>query len=370
MKRTYLIGLLLVMTIICLSQALSKGTGKKKKDNQYYFGVSLPNLDSIDKDKFLKGEELFRHLFVLNNRHAEFNALSCVSCHNTPIAGGSGIYPNTFVPFYSNNDSLETIFHRFSLQDNKTKENPLPRNYALRKTPSLFGLGLLEQMDLQIMLANDDPLDLNNDGVSGRIRYIDKERRQIGRFGWKASVSSIGDFVNMAFESELGLSSKEHYESINGFSYKEVSSLVTLYMEYLSPPYDVRDSTNYHSSGLKIFTQIGCSKCHLDYAETKSPDKILNNISFRPFTDLLLHDMIRDFPVCHTGDTNSLQYEYRTPSLWGLNSTGPPYMHDGSASSIEEAINLHNGEGATAKNLFGKLNERDLHYLMMFLKDL
>ncbi|HEY2156750.1 MAG TPA: di-heme oxidoredictase family protein [Isosphaeraceae bacterium] len=35
--------------------------------------------------------------------------------------------------------------------------------------------------------------------------------------------------------------------------------------------------------------------------------------------------------------------EWRTPSLWGLRDTGP-YLHDGRARTVEEAVALHGGE--------------------------
>ena len=40
--------------------------------------------------------------------------------------------------------------------------------------------------------------------------------------------------------------------------------------------------------------------------------------------------------------------EWRTPPLWGMRDSAP-YMHDGRAATISQAITLHAGEGATAR---------------------
>ena len=40
--------------------------------------------------------------------------------------------------------------------------------------------------------------------------------------------------------------------------------------------------------------------------------------------------------------------EWRTPPLWGLRDSAP-YLHDGRATSVEEAILVHGGEGSASR---------------------
>jgi cytochrome c peroxidase len=61
--------------------------------------------------------------------------------------------------------------------------------------------------------------------------------------------------------------------------------------------------------------------------------------------------------------------EWRTPSLWGLRDSAP-YLHDGRAVTIEDAINQHDGAAALAARAFEKLTPAERTQLDMFLKSL
>jgi CxxC motif-containing protein (DUF1111 family) len=62
--------------------------------------------------------------------------------------------------------------------------------------------------------------------------------------------------------------------------------------------------------------------------------------------------------------------QLRTAPLWGLNSFGPPYMHDACAQSISEAIACHAGEASSAASRFAALSPKDREALIRFLSDL
>jgi di-heme oxidoreductase (putative peroxidase) len=53
----------------------------------------------------------------------------------------------------------------------------------------------------------------------------------------------------------------------------------------------------------------------------------------KAYTDLLLHEM-GSAPRTGEGDSRN---EFRTSALWGVIATGP-YLHDGSAATLEQAI--------------------------------
>lgn len=58
-----------------------------------------------------------------------------------------------------------------------------------------------------------------------------------------------------------------------------------------------------------------------------------------------------------------------TKELWGLANTGP-YLHDGRATTIEEAIIEHGGEARASRRNFSDLNDADQNDLLAFLNNL
>ncbi len=61
--------------------------------------------------------------------------------------------------------------------------------------------------------------------------------------------------------------------------------------------------------------------------------------------------------------------EWRTPPLWGLRDSAP-YLHDGRAATIEQAIALHGGEGQKTAERFFALSQDERLHVMTFLKSL
>ena len=65
----------------------------------------------------------------------------------------------------------------------------------------------------------------------------------------------------------------------------------------------------------------------------------------------------------------TLMREWRTPPLWGLADSGP-YLHDGRAATIDEAIRWHDGEAKEAAEKYGAMAEVNRQKLLMFLETL
>lgn len=63
---------------------------------------------------------------------------------------------------------------------------------------------------------------------------------------------------------------------------------------------------------------------------------------------------------------DELQREWRTPPLWGIADTAP-YLHDGRASTLEEAIRWHGGEAGSSRDKFESLSESEKTNLLAFL---
>jgi CxxC motif-containing protein (DUF1111 family) len=239
---------------------------------------------------------------------------------------------------------------------------------SYRKTPPLFGLGLLEAIPEERIRKAADPNDTDCDGISGRVVELPKG---IGRFGWKATQTSIDDFVAAAFVTELGLTSKRVlYDKMamsSKVSERQIGQVAD-YIRFLSPPPPGKFG-DFSKPGSEVFARIGCNKCHTAGHRTKSETRELDGMSVRAYTDLLVHDMgtnLADIP-----EANGIKAsEFRTPPLWGVGSTGPPYLHDGRALSLVEAILAHGGEGASASREFKLLSNENKEELVRFLKSL
>ena len=61
--------------------------------------------------------------------------------------------------------------------------------------------------------------------------------------------------------------------------------------------------------------------------------------------------------------------EWRTPPLWGLRDSAP-YLHDGRAATVDQAIALHGGQGAAAAQRYAQLSARRKRQLDAFLLSL
>ena len=66
---------------------------------------------------------------------------------------------------------------------------------------------------------------------------------------------------------------------------------------------------------------------------------------------------------------DTLQREWRTPPLWGV-ADSAPYLHDGRAETLEEAVLWHGGEATASRNRFYDLSRADKDRLLAFLSSL
>ena len=65
----------------------------------------------------------------------------------------------------------------------------------------------------------------------------------------------------------------------------------------------------------------------------------------------------------------NVSQEWRTAPLWGLRDSAP-YLHDGRAATVEEAIKLHGGEGRSSLRRYERLDEEERHAVIAFLDTL
>jgi len=159
-------------------------------------------------------------------------------------------------------------------------------------------------------------------------------------------------------------------------------------MDPLTP--DARD-------GSRLFSQIGCSDCHRPFLMTRSreltyslpevPEDPSANVFYRAdlseeptgftaapggglivplFADLKRHDMGEELAESFGSPHDA---HFTTARLWGVADTAP-YMHDGRALTIGEAILMHGGEAESVRDNYAALTDGDKRKLLTFLHSL
>lgn len=279
----------------------------------------------------------------------------------------------------------------------------------------VFGLGLLEAIPEDAILALADAADADGDGISGKPNYVfdpvkfmqgDPQPLSLGRFGWKANTPSVAAQGAGAYRGDMGVTNYLFpEESILGTALHDtylignptddgqmgaevdeaVVKAVMFYASTLAVPArrNVDDAAVLHGAGL--FEQIGCVACHHPAFTTAAHPGIwgpggvvtipeVENQTIYPFTDMLLHDM-GDGLADGRPDFLASGREWKTRPLWGIGLTQTVnllagYLHDGRARTLEEAILWHGGEAEAAKEVFRNLPGVDRDALIAFLRSL
>ena len=94
----------------------------------------------------------------------------------------------------------------------------------------------------------------------------------------------------------------------------------------------------------------------------------LGNKIIHPYSDFLLHDVGVPDTIVQNGGENTYN-KVRTTPLWGLR-THTQFMHDGQSTTIENAIQRHQGQAAGSSAAFNSLSSQDKQELLTFLNSL
>ena len=336
----------------------------------------------------------------------EFNAKSCAACHHDPVLGGAGgnefnvtrvshRAQDRYRPGGSRRSSLaQAQVHQDERKSPRASAQPddgePARTTSARsagtslQTPSILGLGLIDSIPAQEILRRADPEDSDGDGVRGVASWVTLPTKrgdmscrgpELGRFGWKAEVPRLADFVCLALGGETGITIPDQGRGFGlGSDADEARDPeldqaglydLVLYMKNLAPPARKGGSQSVAvQTGRQLFELIGCAACHVP---------ALRGAGGRPvelYSDLLLHEVL--------GLSDAEQREeqsqgepagVRTPPLWGVSETAP-YLHDGRAATLSEAVLAHDLEAAPARERFAGLLEFDQRALLAFLEDL
>lgn len=358
----------------------------------------LEDLTAEQRRTFLKGDVAFGEIFTSETGLGPiFVGNSCASCH---AGDGKG---TQFVQFtrFGQSDTTGNPFigkggpqlqHK-AIPGYQPESLPLGVPQTVLIAPAVTGLGFLDAVSDQDLIDMEDPNDLDGDGVSGRVHWntipefvtqrpnsVSNNGRYITRFGKKGAAYDLLQQSVGAYNEDMGISST--YEPIDPYSHLPVDPEVSentindlvFYLKTLKTPIPREEADN--EFGKELFSQVKCNSCHTPTLTTgESTIDALANKTFHPYTDLLLHDMGPGLDDGYT-EGKALTSEWKTPALWGLglskDAQGGNYilLHDGRASSIEQAILLHGGEAENSKQAYSQLSSSEKTALIQFLESL
>jgi CxxC motif-containing protein (DUF1111 family) len=270
--------------------------------------------------------------------------------------------------------------------------------FSARVAPPMIGLGLLEAIPEEAILANAAAQTKEKNGIHGRPNQVWDDALQktvMGRFGWKAGQPNLNQQNVHAFSGDMGLTTSLRpfddctdaqtacKQAPNGNGPEgepEVSDnilrLVLFYSRNLAVPARRGINDAEVLAGKNLFFQAGCDACHTPKYTTaaNAAEPELANQVIRPYSDLLLHDM-GDGLADHRTEFQASGRDWRTPPLWGIGLTQAvsghtQFLHDGRARNLLEAVLWHGGEAQAAQQQVLSFNAEQRAALLAFLNSL
>ncbi len=307
-----------------------------------------------------------------------FNEESCAGCHNAPFAGGMGTAVNQQVRMVGQtlvNGAFDNMEGRGGpvARTHSVTELGLPCAVApgipatatissVRNPMTLRGNGLIDTIALGDMIVN---MNAQPAAVRGRPNMLPDGR--VGKFGWKANVATLVEFMGEAFRNEMGVTNplepideltdcgaNRHAPEVDGFALQAAAK----FLNTIDPPAPATACTT--SNGATIFATIGCATCHTPSLPGPGARQAVTL-----YSDLLLHDMGPAFDD-KMKQGSALGSEWRTMPLWKVSERGK-FLHDGRALSLTDAITAHSGQAQTSKSAFLALDAASKQAILTFL---
>lgn len=359
----------------------------------------------------LLGDRLFHHQSI----DAAYSEWHDTLINTAPLAGGLVFLPNaSAIPphFHAQMLSQASIDTPTSGKNRNTNAPVALRGgiqssfqSSHRNTPALWGAGLIDQIPESAIIAHAQRADAP---IPGRLGTT-ADGGMIGRFGWKGDVESLPAFVRQACGNELGLevpgahqaplfdTGRPPTEAITALSKGNIDEIqikqsgpirnakpsavgldlreedleaMIAYVAALPRPPQPMLTEEPSLLGQAVFEEMGCADCH-------TPN--LGGVEGL-YSDLLLHDMGPELSGRGGSYGGALQVainnemdaappraaEWRTPPLWGVADTAP-YLHDGRAQTLAQAIALHGGQAEPARVAWRAAAPEELDALYAFL---
>ncbi len=263
---------------------------------------------------------------------------------------------------------------------------------SLRNTPVVYGMGYLDavpEADILAIAAQQ-----KSQGLNGRPNYVKDDatgKLLLGRFGWKANQPTLKQQVAAAHIGDMGITSSLYHEqncpkvqlqcqAAHQTGKHELTDpaweAVTFFLASVEAPNRQRPDSGKYIQGEKLFRIAGSNSCHVPEMKTGKFPLLtaIENKTFNPYTDLLLHDMGEDL-ADNRPDFKAGGRDWRTAPLWGLGLSrrvngSMDLLHDGRARSVLEAILWHGGEAKKARDQFAGMKKEERDALIAFVQAL
>jgi hypothetical protein len=226
-------------------------------------------------------------------------------------------------------------------------------------------------------------------------------------FGRKGEFATTRDFDIEAMQFHFGMQPVEVVgQDVDADGDGVVNEITVGHLSALqvfatSMPRPVRRSLGQAATrGFDKFQEIGCTSCHVPELNTRSVELPLrfpadpvapeSNVYYRVdlsrhptgfdrndqggvvvplFADLKRHDMGEGLAESFFLADDQRNREFTTARLWGIADTAP-YLHDGRATTLTDAILWHGGEAQQARDGFAALSDGEREDLLAFLRSL
>jgi CxxC motif-containing protein (DUF1111 family) len=363
------------------------------------FGEPLAGLPADLLERFNDGKEEFQSVETPEEGVGPvFNDVSCATCHFTGAVGGGAPRLETRFGRLHGDGTFDpmTEFGGSLIQENGIGPN-MDCNYlaevvppeativAKRRTTPLFGLGLVDAVPDATFVAIANEERFNPDHIKGTVAMvpnIETGQLSVGKFGWKGQNPSLFQFSGDAYVNEMGITSPQFVDencpqgdcdSLHCNPRPDMNddgtdvALFADFMKFLAAP-PRGPITGSAIVGELVFRSIGCVGCHRSVLRTgPNPVAALDRKTIHPYSDFLLHDMgsLGD-GITQNNATGKLM---RTAPLWGLRKI-TTYLHDGRATTLEQAILAHDGQAKKARDRFASLSGGNKQFLYAFLNSL
>ena len=390
---------------ICACALLAVGCGKLLTTEPApgeRFDQPVTGLDNGELGDFQDGQVQFRRAFAIAEGLGPiFNNVSCASCHS---GDGRGRPENVLTRFSRGTDLALSEggpqIQSRAIPGAEAEALPAGVDVSFRLPPAVFGVGFIEAITESTILSYADPNDADQDGISGRPNWVvpptyvpatepgGGSSPRIGRFGRKAQVSALMQQVVEAYHQDMGITSPQRAsENVNplapsspgvdGAGDPEVGggevNDVSQYLRMLAPP-TPGEWTDARRRGETLFANARCTACHLPTTQTGYHEiQAISGRNVAIYSDFLLHDM-GDELADNRPDGDADGREWRTAPLWGLRIAreflnGELFLlHDGRARTVDQAIRLHGGEAAAARDAFLAMPADDRAALLNFVE--
>lgn len=342
-----------------------------------------------------------------------FNDVSCQACHTGPVDGGHSQVSVQRAGYFDGVNFIDppggSLIPARAIDPSIRARVPRDANVrALRMSLSTLGDGYVEAIpdSALIKIANNQPKQ-SKGLIKGQYVLVDlleaPGKQAIGKFGWKDQHASLVSFSADAYRNEMGITtplfpteltsngrSVDRFETVGQPNDSDHGVLLAANFmrstkapprtpgspEPKKPPTARQDDIKL---GERTFESTGCGICHTASFVTAPAGTPINggtylvpvalgSRTFHPYSDFLLHDVGTGDGIVQNGG-QSTRNKLRTTPLWGL-SKRRTFLHDGSATTLQDAINRHTGEAIQVTGAFKRLSPQENQNLMRFLNTL